>query len=149
MARPKDPHTSDRNRRICEAFLADRTLTDVELGKIFGASASTITRVLSQNGLISRENRRFKTPLALQKPKSALIAAVASIFSEACDAHDRTSNVKLSLSTGFNPQMLASMRNGTYDFSLMQLEIIAAWMGMSVADLIASATERAARVKVG
>lgn len=146
MPRKPDPETERRNAALCEAFQANRSLTDADLGARFGCSAATAGRVLMLAGLISRDNRRTITPYADRKPKSQVIKTLGSVLSEACHLVEGGGR-KPSIELGINQMRLTAMRSGLHDFTVLELERIAAWMGITVAELFRVAASKVIKLE--
>ena len=144
MPRKPDPQVAERNQKMCQEFLAsERRIPTVDLGRKYGVTPSRVGSILAAAGLVSRENRRTPGPYADRKPASVLLKSLGSVLSEACQVSD----VKPSLALAMNESLLTRMKSGLHDFSVTELERIAAWMGVSVIELLRRAEGRVMRVK--
>jgi hypothetical protein len=141
MARTVDPHKVERNAKICEEFRRNPSQSDKTLGQMFGVDAVTIGRILRDAGLISRATRRPRTPTEEQRPASNLLAALGTILDRACNELilDKE-NARVDLETGFNSNLLARMRCGLHNFTVLEIEKLCIFLKTTPDKLMLEAT---------
>jgi hypothetical protein len=146
LARRKDPEKATRNAEICEYYRQNPRASDHEMVAKFGVGVSSIQRILSAAGLISKAKRRAVVPYAQLKVVSPLAKAVGAILAEGCDliAANGT-GARATTILGFNEMLLTKMRSGLHNFSLVEIERIAKWMDMTPSQLFRNAEGRNGR----
>ena len=140
MPRRPDPETAEKHRLLCEAFEADPTLTNADLGKRFRFSTSSVNRILSAAGLISAQNRRRIRPLAERKKQGTMNKALGAVVAEACYLieHDGSGR-KPSDVLGYSPTMITEMKGGYRDFTILELEALAKYYEQPVSEIVRKA----------
>ena len=139
MARKTDPETQEFYARIVQMRDNYPGIRVSDIAVHVGCNPSTVQSVLRAAGRTHRDNKRTRVPDAELPRISNLCVALGSVMEDYIRTHRDPAS---SPSQVARPLLLNRMRTGLHDFTMRELERIAAWMNVPVSDLMRAAEQR-------
>lgn len=138
MPRTASPETREHYAKIVQMRLDYPHLGDREIAARCFCSESTVTLACAAAGVIGKDNRRVRLKDYERSTISNLCTALGQVIAQHIQEQGEDSYKRLAS----NRAMINQMTMGLHDFTLLQIEAIAAWMQIPVSTLLRMAEEK-------